>query len=1333
MTHLQKKSLIFGAGKKSAPAAPPPAQLEPPKLGKMTALASYSYAETIDLVSDGPIDGFVNQNGQYVQGHRIFESIYFDNTPVKKSININYTGENAIVKADYSISGTANNIYNLWYNNGVFQDKTFSGVANTTGMNNEHVCSYHSRSYFANGQTVTDPYKCVSYAPISHVGNSGNIFDCPDPYLRDLDFELTWERDDISKSIYKAIDLISIVADSPTTYGVEASKTAKAKQLRYNFPSWTDVRTVLLPNFADSTDEDYPFFAAKITFGSPYSENYSNGCSLIATINEEEKNITVASTFTVDDYTNSVLIDDICNQVFQKIEVNEISSFRKIRPLNYIDLTYCYKTSPTNLRIAGSIFVFGYKNGRDKPEKTSLQAIKDYLRLFSIVNFDNEKYNYSNVLAEIRHGDDLQSPLSYFRKVYASKEYSTKLSGPFDVSKAVLRVSNFADDTGYEVLGTREFPLTGAPATEGSADNRSGKDFSSYSGNGRTLFIEEAIPVTHIVENSNVDQVYITIGVRALSDSVQIDSYPAGIGFAQAGTKIPSVVRFKVEIGLQDSSGKDVTSSVEERVYQVVGLAESPVLVDIGRSENATLLSKYKFLAATKSSGEIDVSTPIILPESTNGQRRFVRVTRTTFETSSVLIRREISLEKVCEIISSDFSYPGSAIIGTKIDSRNISAIPPRSYDLRLKRVLVPSNYFPLRADGVDKRRYRTADNFSAATSDDLQVYKGLWDGTFKESWTDNPAWVLFDLLIDTEYGLGSFVEPENINIFELYKIGQFCDAVNKDGVFVGVPNALGGKEPRYSVNIILGDKIDVYQTINAVANVFRGGVFYSNSEINFSDDRLKVPIYTFSNTNVKDGIFSYSTSRRDQEFNVVEVAYIDELDDFKSKVEYVEDGDSIRKRGVLKTSVDSFGVTSKTAANRIGQHILAATTNENESVAFTAGMESMLLKPGDLIDINDELKTQMRNFGRVLSVEPEIGKIHINEKYNTGFLSEITLAAPTGKKSWNELESLASLTGLSYKEINSNDVPQVQTFKITGYDNSINYGSHVYIAPLKSYDLINFTGDSRLGLGGVRTGYYSGVGTSGGYSLYSGIGPTGYTISRSGTHWYMRNAVSSTIANSGSPNLSSPTGVWSSGGCYLSPSYDNPNIEFLQLVGQGSPFSIPVSGLEKQTYRVSSIKGSNDNEFEISAIKFNSGKFNKIESAQNLNDFYGTFGFVNQSQTQSYGSTVVNQLDTPTISAFTTGSYSSTWTLSGNWAAVSNAENYQVTFIQPNGNKLVTSTTGTNYVSAAQNQIGFYRLMVSAKNQSQGYSSKTSTTGYSVYASTSVSSPYIRNIIINQ
>jgi hypothetical protein len=399
--------------------------------------------------------------------------------------------------------------------------------------------------------------------------------------------------------------------------------------------------------------------------------------------------------------------------------------------------------------------------------------------------------------------------------------------------------------------------------------------------------------------------------------------------------------------------------------------------------------------------------------------------------------------------------------------------------------------------------------------------------------------------------------------------------------------------------------------------------------------------------------------------------------------------------------------------------------------------MDAMMIKPGDLININDELKTQQRNFGRVLDLDVDSRTVRLNEKFQEGvFLSDLTLVCPSGGKSWDEIYGKARYSGgLTFEDLYSNDVPISQSFKITGFDNSPEYGSNVYIGSPKTYEQIMFTGLSQVGLAGLRTGLYSGAGSFSGYTYFSGIGQTsGYSVSRSGTHWYLRAVASGNVVTSGSSGASYPTGIWATGGAYDVSYVENGNIDFLQNVQVGSPYSVSVSGIPKDVYKVASIREVSPNEFEVAAIKFNSGKFAEIEASQNIDDFYSTFSFLQRPRANAPVSVSQQyQLGDPTILAFAEGAFggASTTDISGSWTAVDGAENYYTVLTKPNGSKVSSVTTSTSYVLLDQDQVGFYRLSVSAKNQTLGYTSKSTSASLTILPSASLITPYIVNITI--
>jgi hypothetical protein len=1290
MNHFLTKnfSTVAGAGGGGGKSDPPPSpRLNPPKLGALSAISSYSYSESVDALSEGPIGGIVNQNGQFVDGHRIFEGIYIDDVPVKKTIN---PLDETIPKATVSLAGIMSSVTSNWFSGENFQDYSLSSL------------STEDVSY--------DPSLSVSNPYQAHiVGNE------------QLSAEIIYGKKNIAKAILKGRNLLSKFANDPNNESA-VTEIAKQKLLRYDaFSTESVIENNILKDNPSSTD--YPFFCVKINLGNIYSS--SEGVQTISDI-------------PVGKSTAFYLENDISEIISEKLEISELGRRRLIRPLGWIDMSFISQVGPNAL--GGYIYIFGiHENGF--PTEETVTSLRDIVTDFHVIDFTEEKYNYSNILAEARKGEELQQPLGFFDRTYLDKQFGIKLLGPFSNQGQILKVKTFVqastdgvidylpensvdssavssenlisvpDKITLETLWNLQGRLTKdgelyqttlsnisawsskvektltqtgddfvlkvkfkkadfqyflatitrtlgvysysvrffnygiiryiniaegyqygwsssavsevnrvkylsmaimlASPVEGSLDTRASKSYSDWSASSISQFDEEPNSVVHVVRNPNVGSVYVTMGIRALSDTAETTKTLTGTSQSvDAGSKIPSAVRFKIEIGLQDSNGVELPAT-KSIVYQVIGLAETPALIDIGRVENANNVPNYsRFIQGTE-----NIASELTLPEPVEGSFRYVRVARTTHETYSSLIQREISLEKITEIIDAKFSYPNTAIVGIKLDSRTLSSLPPRSYDVRLKRIFVPSNYYPLKADGSDKRLYKTAAEFAAAETSDKLIYDGHWDGTFKEAWSDNPAWILFDLLINRRYGMGNYVSADQINIWELYKIGRFCDSVDDDGYFYGTPSATGGLEPRYACNIIIADKVNVFDAIKNLVSTFRGNIFYSNSFIDFTDDRVKLPTYFFNNQNAKDGIFNYTNSRRDQQYNTLEVSYFDRDDGFKVKTEYIEDPEDIKKRGVLRTEIDTFGVTSRAHANRIGKHIIYSTINENQAVSFICGPEVLSCRPGDLISVEDDLKSLQKNIGRVLDIDYTNKILRLDEQFDTGaFLNEVSLFIPTGQKTYNDYYDLAvSPSKLAMNELYSNDVPQIATFKTSGYQN-LDYGCQLFI---------NQTGENALLLDKAKIG---------------GI------------------------------------------------------------------YSITLSGLKQEIYKLTSIRESSPLEYEVSAIKFDTGKFGQIESGRGLVDFYNNYPNV-LSPTQ--GAATINQdniyqLSFPVIYALNTGNYdqqADSIDISGAWSGVNGATHYDYELVTPRYNSITGRTADLFATFTDQTQAGRFTLKVSARN----------------------------------
>ena len=417
------------------------------------------------------------------------------------------------------------------------------------------------------------------------------------------------------------------------------------------------------------------------------------------------------------------------------------------------------------------------------------------------------------------------------------------------------------------------------------------------------------------------------------------------------------------------------------------------------------------------------------LDENLRPVRRYVKITKLSHETLSGLINKKIGLQKITEIIPQSFSYPFSAIVGTKIDSRAFSQVPTRTFECKLKKILVPSNYFINNDVGIDVRYLNQKGTY--------QIYVGDWDGTFKLAWSNNPAWILMDLLINKRYGLGNYIESEQVDIWELYKIARWCDCVDDNGYYYGVPDSYGGVEPRHAFNALIQERFNIFDMINQIASVFRGHVYYMNSLITFDDDRLKPIIGEFSNLDVKDGLFNYTNHRKDEEFTAVDIGYMDEKDNYKPKLEYVEDSDGISKRGILKKEINAFGITSRGQARRFGYHFLYQSSKENLNITFTTDIKALLYKPGDLITVHDELMNSNKNYGVIKAIKDintSCFEIIIDKALDKNLYDnrEISIFTPIAKPKYDDISTACQFIPTEIN-INVKNLTLLDTFNIYG------------------------------------------------------------------------------------------------------------------------------------------------------------------------------------------------------------------------------------------------------------------------------------------------------------
>ncbi|QYW06480.1 putative tip attachment protein [Pseudomonas phage UAntarctica] len=355
-----------------------------------------------------------------------------------------------------------------------------------------------------------------------------------------------------------------------------------------------------------------------------------------------------------------------------------------------------------------------------------------------------------------------------------------------------------------------------------------------------------------------------------------------------------------------------------------------PLAVDV-RSGGGAWRIGITDLIQGKTTSPYPVSYRVLL----EGEGPFdIRVRRLNQESTTQKKQDALSWTLLTEVLDKKFSYPNMAYVGIEIDSKLFgNQIPARSYDVDLSIVSVPSNYDPI-----------------------TRAYTGLWDGTFKQEWTDNPAWCFYDLATHPVIGAGL----ENVDKWVLYRIGQYCDELVEDGY--------GGMEPRFTCNTIFADQEDAVSALNTFASCFRGMAYWgTNTMVPVADmpDRIAKVV---SPANVIGGDFDYSGTGMRERHSVCVVMWNDMDDAGKAVPEVYEDPDSVVLFGWRETRVTAVACSSRGQARRLAKWILYSERMETQTVNYKATMDHADLRPGELIELADPDYQGARMGGRIIS-----------------------------------------------------------------------------------------------------------------------------------------------------------------------------------------------------------------------------------------------------------------------------------------------------------------------------------------------------------------------------
>ena len=375
-----------------------------------------------------------------------------------------------------------------------------------------------------------------------------------------------------------------------------------------------------------------------------------------------------------------------------------------------------------------------------------------------------------------------------------------------------------------------------------------------------------------------------------------------------------------------------VESNYAQVRFNIVSRSSTAVGIEITKVQSKINLPEVTI--SGKSRSRYQRSHVLQIPRPASSVR--FRVTRITPDSTSAYLANETWVDSYAEITTLNMRYPNTALFGMRIDSQQFNSIPNRAYLVDGLKIQVPTNYDPV-----------------------ARTYTGAWDGTFKRAVSSNPAWILYDLLTNTRYGLGNFISASQVDKATLYTIGKYCDEM--------VPDGFGGTEPRFTLNTVIGSQGEAYKLISDITSVFRGMGYWDGGIVKFTQDAPSDPVMLYTAANVVDGSFAYTGSSRKDRHSVVHVTWNDPEDNYKRKVEYVEDAELIAKYGVKKLDTLAFGCTSRGEAARVGRWILYTERYESDFITFKVGLDAAFVAPGDIIKIHDVMRAGKRAGGRLM------------------------------------------------------------------------------------------------------------------------------------------------------------------------------------------------------------------------------------------------------------------------------------------------------------------------------------------------------------------------------
>ncbi|MFU5658773.1 phage tail protein [Pseudomonas aeruginosa] len=375
-----------------------------------------------------------------------------------------------------------------------------------------------------------------------------------------------------------------------------------------------------------------------------------------------------------------------------------------------------------------------------------------------------------------------------------------------------------------------------------------------------------------------------------------------------------------------------------------------------------------------KTTTRYERSRRIDLPVATNGWQ--VRVRRLTPNQNNNRIADTMLIAGYTEVIDAKLRYPNTALLYVEFSAEQFSNIPAVTVDCRGRKVQVPSNYDP-----------------------ETRAYLGIWDGTMKQAWTDNPVWHTYDIVTNDRFGVGKRIKAWMVDRWEMYRISQYCDQL--------VPDGKGGQEPRHTCNLNLQSRAGAWELLRDLTAIYRGMAYWAQGQLKIQADipRATDVDFAYTRANVIDGRFSYGSASERTRYSRALVSYDNPANNYDTDVAVATDKRLQRRYGDNPVEVAAIGCTRESEAQRRGKWAIL-TNSQDRTVTFRTGMDGAIPLPGWVIPVADALLAGREIGGRVSAVAGRVITLDRDTQAKAG--DRLLLNLPSGKAEARTVQSVA-------------------------------------------------------------------------------------------------------------------------------------------------------------------------------------------------------------------------------------------------------------------------------------------------------------------------------------